>query len=310
MSEMNKQLQRFYAHGKLMLSGEYLVLKGALSLAVPLKTGQELLLSEGTEDGLLWESKEMGRSWLKAHFDDELQLVSTSDRAIAERLQRLLIKARELNPDFLAQKQKLHLLSSLEFMREWGFGSSSTLVSNIASWAQCDPFALNAHVFGGSGYDIACAQASGPLLYQLRDGKPVWEELSFSPPFAGQLYLVWLNRKQDTRSGLARFDPEMVSAAQLEEVNNITREMLQCSSLSDFQRLLLQHEELIGKTLNQLPAGKRLFDDFPGVVKSLGAWGGDFVLAASDLLPSRLMDYFKQKGFPTVFRYNDLLFQS
>ena len=35
-------MDAFYSHGKLLLTGEYLVLDGALALAVPCKLGQSL----------------------------------------------------------------------------------------------------------------------------------------------------------------------------------------------------------------------------------------------------------------------------
>lgn len=35
-------MNRFYSHGKFLLTGEYLVLEGALALALPLKLGQTM----------------------------------------------------------------------------------------------------------------------------------------------------------------------------------------------------------------------------------------------------------------------------
>jgi len=47
-----------------------------------------------------------------------------------------------------------------------------------------------------------------------------------------------------------------------------------------------------------------LFSDFPGSIKSLGAWGGDFVLAAS---ASPAENYFKTRGYTTYFAYHDFI---
>ena len=47
-----------------------------------------------------------------------------------------------------------------------------------------------------------------------------------------------------------------------------------------------------------------LFPDFDGVIKSLGAWGGDFVLSISKEDPT---DYFKKKGFGTVIPYGKMI---
>jgi hypothetical protein len=47
-----------------------------------------------------------------------------------------------------------------------------------------------------------------------------------------------------------------------------------------------------------------LFSDFDGAVKSLGAWGGDFVLAISNEDPTT---YFKSKGYETIIAYKDMI---
>ena len=47
-------------------------------------------------------------------------------------------------------------------------------------------------------------------------------------------------------------------------------------------------------------------NDFDGAVKSLGAWGGDFFLAASEMPFERVSKYFQTKGLKTVFKFNDL----
>ena len=52
---------------------------------------------------------------------------------------------------------------------------------------------------------------------------------------------------------------------------------------------------------------EELFIDYPGEIKSLGAWGGDFILAAG---PSDSNKYFEKKGFKTVIRFMDMLKKS
>ena len=46
------------------------------------------------------------------------------------------------------------------------------------------------------------------------------------------------------------------------------------------------------------------FEDFSGVVKSLGAWGGDFAMVISRNNPK---DYFASKGFDTVLSYDEMI---
>ena len=48
----------------------------------------------------------------------------------------------------------------------------------------------------------------------------------------------------------------------------------------------------------------KLFYDFKGEIKSLGAWGGDFILVSSTKDPSR---YFMDRGFNIIFKYNELI---
>ena len=43
--------------------------------------------------------------------------------------------------------------------------------------------------------------------------------------------------------------------------------------------------------------------DYNGEIKSLGAWGGDFILAAG---PTNTPEYFSSKGFNTIIRYNEM----
>lgn len=49
--------------------------------------------------------------------------------------------------------------------------------------------------------------------------------------------------------------------------------------------------------LEQQTIQEALFEDFKGVIKSLGAWGGDFVLAPSKEDPT---NYFNERGYPIV----------
>jgi mevalonate kinase len=53
--------QTFYSNGKLLITGEYLVLDGAKAFALPTKFGQSLIIEEGSDqwvsydhDGSVW----------------------------------------------------------------------------------------------------------------------------------------------------------------------------------------------------------------------------------------------------------------
>jgi hypothetical protein len=47
----------------------------------------------------------------------------------------------------------------------------------------------------------------------------------------------------------------------------------------------------------------KYFQDYSGEIKSLGAWGGDFILAAG---PSNSKEYFIGKGYNSVFSFNEI----
>ena len=48
--------QKFYSNGKLLLTGEYMVLDGAIALAIPTKFGQSLTVEKLEEPKINWKS--------------------------------------------------------------------------------------------------------------------------------------------------------------------------------------------------------------------------------------------------------------
>jgi mevalonate kinase len=313
--------QFFSARGKLLISGEYLVAHGGLALALPVKFGQRLSVyaanpGEGPE--LEWESRrEDGSSWMSARLSlRDFSLLSCSavdvneqpDQKAAERLVQLLGLCRQSQPGFLAAAPGIRALTECDFPRNWGLGTSSTLVSLLAQWSGADPFALQKAVFGGSGYDVACATASGPILYKLVNGQPRWESVAFNPPFSAQLYFVHLGKKQDSRFSLAAFESRGINPAPwLNTLVHLTMQLRFAETLSDFSEHLRKHEEVIAALTGFSPVQALHFADFPGTVKSLGAWGGDFVLAASSLPEPELRHYFATRGFSTVLAWRDMV---
>lgn len=74
--------------------------------------------------------------------------------------------------------------------------------------------------------------------------------------------------------------------------------------MKTFAHSLKNTERLISNSLDIPTVQSHLFPDFPGEIKSLGAWGGDFILAASN---EDVINYFKSKGYPTIIRYSDMI---
>lgn len=300
----------YYSKAKLMLTGEYLVLLGAESLSLPLKPGQLLeVKSSNGISSIKWKSYEKSRFWFEAHFSlPEMAIANTNDFQIAKNLRDILIAARVLNPDFLPPGKHYEVRSNIEFELKWGIGSSSSLIANIAKWAGVDAFKLNEEVSEGSGYDIATAIATGPIVYMLGEKGPRYRRVDFDPVFKENLYFVYLGEKKDTGDAIRDFKKqELHLSHEVSEISEITRKLLDVSSLEGFVRLLDDHERIVGKLINRTPIKKKRFYDFNGFVKSLGAWGGDFALFASDYPKEYVAAYLKRKNLNTWFLYKDLV---
>lgn len=299
---MNKE---FYSNGKLLLTGEYAVLDGTLSLAIPTTFGQSLKVNEIEAPQLVWKSRdEKGIIWFESVLEIEHLFtanVKSSENPIAATLKKILCEAKKINPAFLSEKKGYEIETILDFPRDWGLGSSSTLINNIAQWAQIDAYELLRTTFLGSGYDIACAQHDHPIVYRLANGQPIVTEVNFKPSFRDNLFFIHLNKKQDSREGIARYRKIADDSRQLiEEITGITHKVLDCKTLPEFEALLTKHETLLSKVLQIPTIKKALFPNFRGAVKSLGAWGGDFVLATGD---EETPKYFKERGYGTVLPY-------
>jgi mevalonate kinase len=300
-------MQTFYSHGKLLLSAEYAVLDGALALALPTKFGQSLTVESTPKNTILWKSISCeGSIWFEAEFilDTALKISSKNTSTIAVRLVQILNALQQLNPSLFETQKGYELTSTLEFPENWGLGSSSTLINNLAQWAQVDAFELLELTFGGSGFDIACAQDDSGILYQLKSGKPTLKPVVFSPPFLDALFFFHRNQKQNSRDGIAAYKTQTAhKTLDFTALNTLTLELLNCSDLKTFEALLEQHEGFISKLIQQPPL-KDVFPDYEGAIKSLGAWGGDFFLATGN---TKTMAYFKSKGYSTIVPFSEMI---
>lgn len=298
---------RYYSNGKLLLTAEYGVLDGALALAVPTKFGQSLEVGTSNTSLLQWQSlDENGEIWFSATFDaHSFTTKSSTDRSLSGTLENILMKAKELNPKFNEKGYGYRLTSKLTFPRNWGLGSSSTLINNIAQWARVDPYKLLNTTFGGSGYDIACAQCNTPIFYQLIKGKPIVRSTTLDLAFKEHLYFVFLNKKQNSREAISNYRKQHFNKTSLvAELTNLTKRIPLTTGLDDFESLLSTHEALLSRVLGIQPVKAKMFPDYFGTLKSLGGWGGDFILATGN---QKTPDYFKAKGFDVVIPYADMV---
>ena len=305
-------MQEFKSNGKILLTGEYAVLDGAKSLALPTKKGQSLEVSEGKENHISWTSfDENNKIWFKADFridhGDFQPILSKEDpetKEIANRLQQILKAAYKLAPDELSKGHSL--VTRLDFNRKWGLGTSSTLLNNLSNWLNIDPYKLLKDSFGGSGYDIAAAGSNHPVTYQLTSHGSKTFTADFDPIFKDELFFVYLNRKQNSREAIAHYrnQPKENINGLIEKISGITEQIIKSEHLIEFKMLLKAHEALISQAINLPRIQNELFPDFPGLIKSLGGWGGDFILATGK---EEEKQYFKEKGYHTIFDYSELI---
>jgi mevalonate kinase len=309
------EMERYYSHGKLLLSGEYFVLDGALALAVPTRRGQSLTVeSQPTTKppSLHWESyTHDGNCWFSGRFSlPGATYEAGTDPATGQRLEQILKAGRELQARIWQETAHItySVRTDLEFPRNWGLGSSSTLIANLAKWWEVDAYQLLAKTFGGSGYDLACADAAGALFYRLQEGKPVVSATEFNPPFKDQLYFLYLEKKQNSRAGISQYREKGTPPVALtEEISAISRELPRITTLKRFVEQMEAHERLVSEWIGIRPVGLQHFADFPGSVKSLGAWGGDFVLVASDLPFRELSAYFSALNYRTLIPFGEMV---
>lgn len=295
--------QTFHANGKLLLTAEYFILDGAVGLALPSKFGQSLKVEDSSENGLTWESFDhKNEIWFSAKFDEQFTIIHTTNVAVAEILQVLLQKSN-------CTHHNAHITTKLDFPNHWGLGSSSTLISLIAQWTNANPYELLQHTFGGSAYDIACATAKNAISYQLtsQNTRQI-TALDFNPAFKENIYFVHLGKKQNSREGIQLYKKSHIDKTTIiEQINELTHKIIHAIDLDEFCYYLEVHENIIANALNLQKVKETFFQDFPGTVKSLGAWGGDFIMVCSDEKQEMITHYFQNKGFSTIIPYNAMI---
>jgi hypothetical protein len=298
-------MEEYFSKGKLILMGEYAVLHGADALCLPLKTGQKLI-ADKSDDGLI--------HWKWSFHDDVLadfSLVASTLEVHEQRVGqagwavKLLTLIRAEAGHFLAEGAHLHFVNL--FPAEWGLGSSSATISSLCRMAKVDPFQVNQNLMGGSGADIASTTATNWFVYRKTSPRPISWELPFSYQFPDNTYFIYTGKKQATASHLAEVhqkqNPHVVSWMQ---VNDFVYRFLAVPTIPEALKIIYEHELLIGSGIEKDPIGVD-FQDFPGKVKSLGAWGGDFFMALTQQSDKFVKNYFQQKGFQTVLNWKELV---
>ncbi|MCC7444401.1 MAG: hypothetical protein IT263_06155 [Saprospiraceae bacterium] len=283
---------------------------GAKSLGLPTRLGQSLVVKRTTSTDIIWESYDTNnKMWFQADISlFDFSAVKTNNPEKAEFLQKILKNAVRLNSEFLSQWNGFKIETKLEFPLSWGLGSSSTLIYLVAEWAEVNPLLLYFKTEEGSGYDVACAFADGPIVYINSEDEVSYTEIDFSPKFKDNLFFVHTGVKQSTQSGIRDYLKAVKKKSVLvKEITKITEDVQSATKLSDFEALMDKHESLIAEHTGFERIQNKFKDYKGGVLKSLGAWGGDFILVTSDKGIDSVKSYFEGKGLTTVLPYKDII---
>jgi mevalonate kinase len=272
-------MNTFWSSGKLLLCGEYWVLHGASALAVPTRLGQRLTY-RATDQPLHWTAEDRhGQAWLDASaFSDP-------------HVESLLQAARSLG----GQVPDTGLVrTELEFDRSWGWGSSSSLTDLVAQWTGVPALDLHFATSRGSGFDVACARATSALTYRkIGPSKGEWSAAAAAHWPTEHFALVYLGQKQDSQKEVQRGRREPLQA-ELDAISDLSRAMAKAQNVTEWMQLI---EEAEARTAawTGLPRIQERFTGVRATLKSLGAWGGDFVLAVAED-PSAFA-YFAEHGY-------------
>ncbi len=299
---------RFKSNGKLLITSEYLVMKGAMALAVPAKLDQELNVTSTNTDFIYWKSFDKeNQIWYEEKFF--LKGGSLIYHGKKNKISDLIVSLFDYIHRFNNPKKSIgnEFIWKLNFDRNWGLGSSSTLINNLSKWAKVNPYNLLFSVFSGSGYDIACCDKTNPIIFQKKDDYISFSNTTFKPNFLNNLFLVFLNKKQNTQKSIQNFlktDGSFID--EINQINDIVHRIQNVKDLTAFESLIVRHEKIIANILNMQTIQNEKFAQYNyGVIKSLGSWGGDFVLVTGD---ERNMGYFREKGYNTIKKISDLLY--
>ena len=298
----------FKSNGKILLSSEYLVMDGAKSIALPARLTQDLIVSKCDKNTIEWFSHDMHNNlWYEDRFFvKNNNLVCESEKNVTS--QKIISLFNHLSKTHkLANLLGNKFETRLNFKRDWGLGTSSTFVNNLAKWAKVDPYQLLFSTFKGSGYDIACCDLNHPIIFKKTRESIDVKKIKFKPPFIKNLFLIHLGKKQNTQLSIENYSKKKFDRIELiKKINTITDEFIKCNELIHFEELIQEHESIISKATSIIPIQNSNFSDYKdGKIKSLGAWGGDFILVTTK---NKDLSYFKKRGLKTIIPLEDIVY--
>lgn len=306
-------MEQFNSNGKLLLTAEYFILNGAKALVLPVRFGQSLFVldtdSNAKENIIDWKAFYKKELWFEAKIKTpEIVILETSNLKIAQQLSDILNGIIQLNPTIFEKKNIPRFKTVLDFDPAWGLGSSSTLIANLAKWAKVDALKLFFNLFDGSGYDIVAAHQDEPFLFTRKKRIIDTKSVSLSAEITPYMYFVYTGKKQSSEKEIDEYQKRKVPGKiQLKKISNLTDDISTVEDLDVFEDMITEHEKILSNHLDRASVKLLRFSDYPGVIKSLGAWGGDFVLFVHRGEKKELTEYLKKKGLSTFFSYQELI---
>jgi mevalonate kinase len=298
--------QKYRSNGKLMLTGEYLALQGATTFAVPLIFGQELEIEEVAHPLVYWRTLFKDKIIFHAIFEtDQFNVLETSDTEKSDWIRSVFLAIRDQKDDFL-KDSGAEATAKIDLPMNYGWGSSSSFITNLCKWADVNPFWVNMKVGGGSGYDIACANANKPILYHNEINMPKFHEVDYNPDFLHNMWFIFQENKMNTADAIRGFRSKQIKDSVVNRVSEISKKWIDAASIEEVMEMMREHETIISECVSMDSIADE-YKDFNGEVKSLGAWGGDFMLAVSSMSGADVISYFEGKGRPTMFNWKEIV---
>ena len=266
---------------------------GARALAVPTRLGQHLHFTPSAE-ALTWTAYDVhGQAWLDGPVaqEESLALVRTCIQAALE------LRGKTEWPTG-------HVETRLEFERHWGWGSSSTLIALVAQWMNVDALALHFKVSKGSGYDVACATANGPLFYERTGSQAKVTPANLEAWPKDALYLVYLGQKKDSQAAVANYLQNPMASVTLEALSAFSTQFASATTAEELAQACSAHEAFLAPHLGIPSPVASLCQNAYAGGKSLGAWGGDFALMVSP--KPNALEYLQSHDLGPVFSWKEV----
>lgn len=289
----------FVANTKFLLTSEYLVLDDVPGLAIPLSYSQTMTYKKRDDNVISLTAYD--HTWAIRYSQQRLTNTITWDDLASQCL------------FFLSTHWYISwwydFVTQIDFPRERWLGTSSTLISLFAQQSWCDPFLLYNNVCTGSGYDVACAQATSPLIYNRNplSLKPI----SLSSSITDHIFFIYSNKKQTSNTEVQSYRtlyPDGIDKNNKKIFSDLIHELISHQDLATRSHLLTTHDTLLSAILHR----PRLTDQLPRtqdlwVIKPLWARWWDFFLLLSDQKPDHIKNTCKEHGHDVCFSRDEII---